>query len=342
MLDLTFVVPCSLYHQEIVEQAIESVKNQTITCKYLVIEDTQRKGTGWARNQGLEKVDTAAISFLDADDTLDPRFAEICLSTLEHYQAQGQTDPRYVYTDWINADLSIGHAPTPCEAWTNKTYHLVTTVIPTQYARLIGGFDEAMQGVEDVDFYVRLRLAGLCGLRVNSPLVHYRDGGQRSQAARQSGEETAVQSYISQRYGGYSLMACCGDNTPTSTGPTNEPLEGDVLAQAQWRGNRQERGRATGRLYPRTAYPKLLYVAEADVVAAPMHWQRVTTPMQTATGIVLQPAYTPVANWSQVANELFGGGVSTPVQSPVEYHPNITGKKKSDVLKQVKTEGDEK
>jgi hypothetical protein len=330
--DLTFVIPIGPYHTEIAKEAIASASNQTVGCQIVHIYDTEGKGAGWARNKGLSEVDTSHISFLDADDVIDPRFAEICLGVLEQY-SQSHDDPRYVYTDWIGAQNVAHQSPEPCEAWTNNTSHLVTTVLPTERVRLIGGFDEVMQ-IEDADFYVRLRLSGVCGIHVNAPLVSYREGGQRSITARASGEETKSKLYMTQRYGGYNMGGCCGDPTPGPTGPTNEPMEGDVLAQAQWSGNRQERGRITGRLYPRTSFPKMLYVAEGDVQAAPMHWKRVNSPMQAANGVILQPQYKAGdVPWQDTVNALFGGGnaPSAPSQ-PIEYKPNTPGLSKAAVL----------
>lgn len=331
MPNLTFIIPVSNYHKDVAHRAIESVRAQTIPCDLIVIEDTEGKGAGHARNRGLERVTSEYASFLDADDTIDPRFAELCLSVLTHY-AESRDDPRYVYTDWLGAQNVAHKAPEPCEAWTNQTSHLVTTVLPTDRVRLIGGFDEVMQ-IEDADFYVRLRLSGVCGIHVNAPLVHYREGGQRSITARASGEETKSKLYMTNRYGGYSLMACCGDSTQGPTGPTNEPLEGDILAQAVWHGNRQERGRATGRLYPRTSFPKMLYVDKEDVEKAPMHWRAVNSPMQAANGVILQPQYKAGdVPWQDTVSALFGGGQPQPAPTPIEYKRHDTGLKKANVV----------
>lgn len=330
MADLTFIIACGPYHTNIVHEAIASVKAQTIPCDLIVIEDTEGKGAGYARNRGLERVTSTHVAFLDADDTIAPNFAEICLGVLDQY-SQSHDDPRYVYTDWLGIE-NVGHkAPEPCDAWTNQTFHLVTTVLPTDRVRLIGGFDEVMQ-IEDADFYVRLRLSGVCGIHVNAPLVHYREGGQRSITARASGQEDLAKLYMSNRYGGYSLMGCCGDSTPGPVGPTNEPQEGDILAQAQWSGNMQKRGLSTGRLYPRTSFPKMMYVAEADVKEAPMHWKRVNSPMQAANGVVLQPQYQSAGNWQAMADALFGGGMPQPQSQPIEYKPPTVGLKKGAVV----------
>lgn len=334
MPQLTIITPVAGYHYDIAQRAVDSVSAQTLTCEHIVIRDTESQGAGWARNRGLEQVTTKYVTFLDADDTIDPRFAELCLGILDQYH-QTHDDPRYVYTDWYGAHNTVQVAPEPCEAWTNQTSHLVTTVMPTERARLIGGFDDMMPGVEDADFYVRLRLSGVCGIHVNAPLVSYREGGQRSIMARATGQETLAQQYMTERYGRISMMGCCGDSTPGPMMPDGEPNAGDVLVQAQWGGNRTERGRATGKLYPRTSYPKMLYVNEADANLSPHLFRRVSEPVQASNGVVLQPQYQPVANWQDTMNAIFGGGQPQPMSAPVEYKPHVAGKKKASVVAQA-------
>lgn len=330
---LSIIIPVGPAHTHVWHEAADCVEAQTVSCDLIVQHDTQGKGAGWARNKALAQAQTEFVTFLDADDIIDPHFAEICLGILDQYRAAGNTDVRYLYTDWYGVNNQRHIAPSPCEAWTNNTAHLVTAVVPTERARLIGGFDEVMTGVEDADFYVRLRLSGVCGLHVEAPLVSYREGGQRSVTARKSGTEIYIKQYMTQRYGRYNIMGCCGDPTPGPTGPTNQPQEGDVLAQAQWQGNRQERGRVTGRLYERTSFPKTVYVNAEDVAAAPQHWKRVANPAQAATGVVLQPQYAPVNDWQAMANAVFGGGTPQAAPQPIEYKQNIPGKSRAQVLK---------
>ncbi len=347
MNNLTVIIPCAPHHADIVQEAINSVYAQTLDCELIVIYDNDRMGAGHARNRGLEQVITPLVSFLDSDDILEPDFAKITLGILEEY-AQSHTDTRYVYTDWYGDQSALIKAPLPCDVWVNgpMNFHLVNAVVPTNRARAIGGFDEMMQGAEDADFYVRLRLSGVCGIHTMWPLVHYRAGGQRSIQARMNGAETAAKIYMTNRYGSYNLMGCCGDNTAGPTGPTTEPKEGDVLVQALWHGNRQERGRVTGALYTRTAFPKMLYVNEADANASPHLWKRVTSPMQASNGVVLQPAYKSngAQAWQLSVDAMFGGGTPQPVAQPVLYNANISGRKKSEIVQKAqewtKIEGD--
>lgn len=338
MTDLTICVPYANYHMETVTRAVRSIEAQTLPCDYILMADPESKGAGYTRNRALEQVKTPLCAFLDADDTLDPRFAELCLGVLNSYRAAGHSDARYVYTDWL-IDDRVHIAPAPRDAWTQGTYHLVTTVMETEHVRRIGGFDEMMRGVEDTDFYIRLRLSRVCGLHVEKPLVQYREGGQRSITARATGYEALAQQYMTQRYGGYDLMGCCGSNTPLSMDPTNEPQVGDILAQAQWHGNSRKLGLKTGRLYPRIAHPSLCYVAESDVKAAPHQWKAVTNAVEASNGVILEPQYQPRNDWQDVANAIFSGvKQQTAPSQPIEYKPNVPGKSKRAVLEAAKGE----
>ena len=138
-------------------------------------------------------------------------------------------------------------------------------------------------------------------------------------------------------------MGCCGDTTQHPLTPETEPQPGDILVQAQWMGNMRQIGRATGKVYQRTSYPKLLYVNEGDANAAPQHWKRVTTPQQMSNGVVLQPQYQAnAAPWQDVANAMFSTGQPAPAQEQkIVYKPNVTGRKKADVVQEwTKVEGD--
>jgi hypothetical protein len=78
---------------------------------------------------------------------------------------------------------------------------------------------------------------------------------------------------LSERYAG--KMACCGKTDKGDDAPMGQRQPGDVLAAALWGGNRKERGRATGRRYPRTGNGKQVWVAPADINASPSLWQAV-------------------------------------------------------------------
>lgn len=328
MNNTTIVIPVAKYHKSIVEKAILSAESQTVSCDIVVFVDEQEKGAGYARNRGLDSVKTDFVVFLDADDTIEPEFVETCLAAIK--------PNHYVYTDWLVDGHHI-HAPEPCVVWTRKTYHVVTTLMYTSDIRRIGGYDELLPGAEDTDAGLRLRLSGICGIRIANPLFIWGDGGLRSTELRASGREATVLAYFNERYKEYPLMGCCGDNVNTHNSPGNEPLEGDVLVQALWAGNRREWGRATGRLYPITGNMKTLYIDPRDAALMPDKY-RIVQSEQTVNGVVLQPQYQPRSDWQAVANTIFGGGqhITPTATSPVEYKPMQNQRAKADTVKAVK------
>lgn len=330
LINTTIVIPVAKYHKDIVNKAISSAEAQTVPCAIVVFIDENNKGAGFARNRGLDSVKTEYVVFLDADDIIEPNFVEMCLSVIK--------PNHYVYTDWF-IDNDIIKAPEPCILWTQKTFHVVTTLMRTEDIQRIGGYDELLPGAEDTDAGLRLRLSGICGIRLPMPLFHWGDGGLRSKDLRASGKEAVVLAYFNERYGGHQLMGCCGDyNLPTA--PGNDPQPGWVLVQALWAGNRQEWGRVTGILYPRSGNLKTLYIDPRDAEAMPDKY-RVVQSGQAANGVVLQPQYQPRNDWQHVANAVFGGAQpSAPQQpstgSPIEYKPLANQNSKQDILSKVK------
>lgn len=129
-------------------------------------------------------------------------------------------------------------------------------------------------------------------------------------------------------------MGCCGDNNGQHNTPGNEPQPGWVLVQALWAGNRQEWGRATGILYPRSGNLKTLYIDPRDAAAMPDKYQ-IVTQGQASNGVILQPQYQPRTDWQNVANTVFGGAQQPTQQAsqPIEYKPLQNARGKADVVK---------
>ena len=282
---LTFVTPVAPHHLHYVDAVRQVVAAQTVPCRHVVVVDDDGRGAGWARNRGLGLVETPFVSFLDADDTIAPTFAEQCLQAFE-----GTGRKRWVYTDWYENKKRVD---APACAWVRGTWHCVTTLLPTAWARRVNGFDETLTGAEDTAFYMALLRAGYCGTRLAEPLFTYRVGGLRSHAFVHGAQYDATMQTIVQRYGG-TMANCCGGETP-ELAPIGERQETDVLAAAMWAGNRTEHGRATGRLYPRTGNGKQVWVDPRDVLAAPHHWQLVDENVE-------------LTDIHALADRLFGGG----------------------------------
>lgn len=262
MVLLTVVIPVAPYHLAAAEEAIASCAAQTVPVDVIRVVDREQRGAGWARNYGLAQVETSFVTFLDADDLLEPAFAERMLTAYD-----GQ---HYVYCDHYQDGE---HIRAPQTAWVDGTWHVVTTLLPTAWVKFVGGFDETLLGGEDTDLYWKLRAHGLCGQRLGTALMHYRRGGQRSQAFFKTAQFNAFQTLLHNRYGGRN-MACCGENAD-SLRPINDEAAGSVLVQALWAGNRQQRGAVTGTLYPRAGNGALMWVNAEDVAYSPHLWQQV-------------------------------------------------------------------
>ena len=280
MSDVTVVIPVGPYHESIVEQAIASCLAQTVPVTVVVVQDRNGYGAGWTRNKGLEQVETPLTVFLDADDTIAPHFVERCLSVYD--------GRKYIYTDHWQGDKLV---QAPNCAWVEKTWHPISALVPTAWAREVGGFDAALSGGEDTDFFLKLVTSGHCGKRLPEPLFHYGADGRRGKAFVEGADYLRVMQLFTERYG-RKLMACgdCGDSPNIDLPPVGEKQIGDVLAFATWAGNRQERGRATGRLYARSGNGKQMYVASADIDASPHLWRRVETTPTFTPGYAPYPA----------------------------------------------------
>lgn len=307
MADVTFIVPVAPHHEAQLERTIASIDAQTIPVRRVVIHDRERQGAGWARNQGIAQVNSRYLVFLDADDEVLPEFSERTVAVAQ--------EQRFVYTDWYDEDVPFQAAACP---WTANTRNVITTLVATRDAKAVGGFDERLQGMEDTHFYLKLLSAGICGLHVHEPLFRYRPGGQRSVAFYQSpGYHAAVQRFNTE-FGSKPMTECggCGGSPyampEIQNLPIGEPQSGDVLAEALWLGNKSERGRITGRLYPRASNGKQLWVAPRDIDAAPHLFARVVE-------MPGKPQESDFQRFARTAMHQMAGAPSQPEIIPVQH-----------------------
>ena len=279
MSDLTFIIPIGLNHQDVAQRAIDSVEAQTIPCQVITRVDTARRGPGALRNEMLRQVTTEFVSFLDADDWIESTFAEETIAA--YMRAGGNT---YIFTDWIDGAGRVIEAPcmnamdghvlsTPDrKPYCGGTWHPLTTLLPTAWARAVNGFDEQLPAVEDTDMWLKMCTTFRCGTRLARPLFHYTPGGKRSHDFATGPDYDRVMGELTQRYGG--KMGCCGDATAIAK-PIGEKQSGDVLAMALWHGNRSEFGRVSKRHYPRLSFPRTAWVDPSDVSYSPNLWQMI-------------------------------------------------------------------
>lgn len=314
---LTFITPVSPDHVQYLPACVATVKEQTIPCQHLIMHDPERRGPAVIRNRLLGQATTDYVTFLDADDWVEPDFAEKMLAAIRR--------ATYVFSDWWQDGE---HKQAPERPWCGGTFHLVTAVVPRTLAIQIGGFDESLPALEDTAFYLEFLTREWCGTRVPYPLVHYRVNGGRSDAIHKNEYQlTQIRAELAQRFGRRGKMGCCGNPTEVDNHPVGEQQPGDVLAMALWGGNRTEHGRATGRRYPRMSYPHTTWVDPLDIKASPHLWKAVQPEPEAAKMPQIEIA-SPIARGVDAIREgLAGWGTIEevsllPEQSPVAAIPN--------------------
>lgn len=321
---VTVITPVAPYHLDKLDAVRATVAAQTVPCDHIIVIDSSGRGAGYARNVGLRRVTTPVVVFLDADDALEPTFVARCL--------QAYDGSAYIYTDWRQGERYVAAPDCP---WVNRTWHCVTTLLPTAWAREVDGFDEALIGGEDTDFYLKLTTQGFCGKRLPEPLFHYGKDGRRAAAFVAGPEYKATLEEFTRRYGG-KRMACGGCGTPNpDLPPSGEKQVGDILVAAIWGGNRRERGPISGRLYPRTGNGARLWVDPRDAAAAPHLFRRVVdAPSQPVKVVSAAPPAVelvdgdtgaPITDLQTLTRALFPDVKDAPPQpvEPVKAKPNV-------------------
>lgn len=249
------IIPYSNNHAELVEYAGATAYSQSVQCGVITIHDSESRGAGWARNQGIAQTTAPLIFFLDADDTIRPDTIERMLSVY----VRG----KYVYADdWQGDSL---HQTQDTGAYFDGYWHTVSCLVPTVYAKQVGGFDESLPALEDLDFYLKLQANGVCGVRCPHPLLSYSDNGKRSRDFKSHESHAIIKQQIYNRYIGSAKRMCCGSPPLTEVQPEGRQ-QGDVLVEALYTPM-QMPGPATGRVYPKPrGFEKYqLWVDPADV-----------------------------------------------------------------------------
>lgn len=263
MTNVTIITPCAPAHVRFLQRCIASVQGLNAPVLHLIGIDRHKRGAGAVRNALLAKVTTPYVVFLDADDTIEPNYLDETLPMI--------APKSYVYTGWREG-MVIKYPAEPSVIWNTRinapTYHLVTCLFNTQDLIDAGGFDESLNGLEDKDLFLRLiTMYCICPVRVNKPLMQYRyEQGQYSRAHEvyNTGERHTIDNLIIERYG--HKMSCCNVSSLGNI-EIGTRLDGDVLAEPLWGGNRMYYGKATGRKYGRLSRSKNFWASPADVSA---------------------------------------------------------------------------
>jgi glycosyltransferase involved in cell wall biosynthesis len=226
---------CRDWEAIVVNDSDEALDNLTPYPFVRLFETAGKEGAGKARNIGLENASAPLVLFLDADDWLQPDALQRML------EAHVDSDGRYIYSGWlaINGDrVAVDEPPAYSQAeWLYSGQHAVSALIPLEWCRAVGGFDEEVVGWEDWDFFVKLAVNGYCGAHVMAPLLAYRQHtGTRRETSLKNKERLLTQ--FRERYAEYAkgkaMAGCCGGGQAgktilaakrSLTGPGGIPME---------------------------------------------------------------------------------------------------------------------
>jgi glycosyltransferase involved in cell wall biosynthesis len=122
------------------DRALRSVYSQTRQPDaILVVNDRDRRGAGWTRQQILRQVQTEWMAWCDSDDEWLPQHLQRCLDTAE------ATDAMFVYP-WMTEDNDpLGHFGIPFNPATPH-HTTITFLVRTEIAQRVGFVNDPFQG----------------------------------------------------------------------------------------------------------------------------------------------------------------------------------------------------
>ncbi len=222
MSGVAVIIPCFNLGRT-VEEAVESVRRQTHpAAELLVVDDgsddaytlqalarvaqdgvqvvrTENRGVAAARNLGVSLTSSPYIVLLDADDLLEPTYLQRLSGTLD-----AAPDLAFV-TCGMQAFGEADYVWTPPECTWVEVLARGGPHISTMFRRStwndVGGFDPALEGYEDMDFWLSVVEGDHRGVVIPEPLLRYRvRTGSRYQQAIMGARYAATMDTIQRKH----------------------------------------------------------------------------------------------------------------------------------------------
>ncbi len=186
---VVIIIPTIGKRPEMLADAVDSVKMQTVKAESIIVECTTGKPQYEKLNLALQScpADTEFITVLCDDDKLAPTFIEKMLGAAREHNA-----------DLVYCDYQIFGAQNRIHVtkeWTLKNNLQdnvcgVTMLASAALIQRLGGYDLAMAPYCDFDFCIRAFKDGCKAVKVNEPLWLYRS--HPGQLSKRSTEEAAL------------------------------------------------------------------------------------------------------------------------------------------------------
>lgn len=204
-------------------------------------------GPAHTRNRGIEHANGHFITFLDADDYLQPRGLEHLL------RAYSEGTHGYIYGNAFTVERDGSYVLRGAPDYVQKdmasyNIHVITTLIPTRVVKRLGGLDERGDAWEDWRFHLKLAIAGICGYRVDQPIFVYRvfEGDRMTRFNKDRSTMEPVWKDYRNEQGVIPMAGCCGGDATLAQlagigvagAPAPEPQGvGDGLVRVKYLGD---------------------------------------------------------------------------------------------------------